>query len=580
LEVVSYGTALLFARESRLSHNEVVLDLLTHIHAPVLLLIGLAIFFGTMGARIFQWLRIPQVVGYIVIGLLVGRSGLKLLNQQTIASLQPFNFFALGVIGFMIGGELHRDVFKKYGKQFMVVLLSEGLGAFFVVGVTTALIALVATGDAKLAVALGMVLGAISSATAPAATVDVLWEYKSRGPLTTTVFAIVALDDGLALILYAVAASFAAGLVGQGGHSIWHSLAVSGYEIVGAVALGVVAGVLLNATLRWSREPDKALTFIIGTLAGILGVAIVAKVDLILAAMALGVTIGNLAPRRSRASFDIIERFAPPIYVLFFVVVGARLNVSGMPAWMAVLAVAYVIGRSAGKMGGAYLGARWSKTTDVVRKYLGLCLFSQAGVAIGLAILASIRFPAPMGDAIIIIVTTTTFLVQIIGPPSVKVAIQKAGEVGLNITEEDLIRQYRASDLMDPEAPTFKAGTPLAEILATIATTDATAYPVVDGEDKLLGMITLSDLKTLFSMEGLGGWLVAYDLMRSVPDLVTADTAAEEVMTRMKEQQLDYLVVVESLESQRCVGMVEGAAVSRRLSHEVIRRRRLAEEAA
>jgi len=556
------------------------LDLLSHIHAPVLLLIGLAVFFGTMGARIFQWLRIPQVVGYIVIGLLVGRSGLKLLNQQTISGLQPFNFFALGVIGFMIGGELHRDVFKKYGKQFLIVLLSEGLGSFFVVGVTTTLVAFIATGDARLAVALGMVLGAISSATAPAATVDVLWEYKSRGPLTTTVFAIVALDDGLALMLYAVAASLATGLVGQGSHSIWYSLAVSGYEIVGAVALGVTAGVGLNATLRWSRGPDKALTFIIGTLASILGVAIVAKVDLILAAMALGVTIGNLAPRRSRASFDIIERFSPPIYVLFFVVVGARLNLSGMPGWMAILAGMYVIGRTVGKMGGAYLGARWAKTTGSVRKYLGLCLFSQAGVAIGLAILASISFPPPMGDAIIIIVTTTTFLVQVIGPPSVKVAIEKAGEVGLNITEEDLVRQYRASDLMDPEAPTFKAGAPLAEILVTIATTDATAYPVVDDGGKLLGMITLSDLKTLFSMEGLGDWLVAYDLMRSVPDQVTADTAAEEAMTRMKEQQLDYLVVVESLESRRCVGMVESAAVSRRLSHEVIRRRRLAEEAA
>ncbi len=554
------------------------MSFLDGIHFPVLFLIGLALFVGTAGARIFQKLRIPQVVGYIVIGVIVGRSGLGLIDARTIQALQPFNFFALGVIGFMIGGELHRTVFKRYGKQFMVVLLAEGLGAFVLVMLVTTAVSWLATGQASTSVALGLVLGAISSATAPAATVDVLWEYRSRGPLTTTVFAIVALDDGLALMLYAVAASLAAGLVGSGSVHVSHALAKSGYELGGAVALGVLAGLLLNGTLRWSRDPDKALTFIVGTLAAILGLAIALEVDLILAAMALGVTITNLAPRRSRRSFEIIERFAPPIYVLFFVVVGARLNVSSMPLWMLGLALAYVVARTAGKMTGAYLGARWSGAAETVRKYLGLCLFSQAGVAIGLSILASMSFPGEMGNAIILIVTTTTFLVQIIGPPSVKVAIEKAGEVGLNVTEEHLMREYRAKDMVDAQAAKLSAGTPLKEILHTIARADIMACPVVDDKERVIGVVTLDDLKQTFVMQDLSDWLVAYDLMRPVPDRVPEDASLEEALTRMKEQGLDYLVVVDNPDDQHFRGLLSYNGVLRRLSTEVVRRRKQAGE--
>jgi len=149
-------------------------------HLPALVVVGLAVFFGTIGARLFQRLRIPQVVGYIVIGLVVGETGLKLITAETVRSLEPFNYFALGVIGFMIGGELHRDVFARYGRQFFVVLLTEGMGAFFIVGLLVGSITLLITGNAPLSIALGLVLGAISSATAPAATVNVLKDPQLR----------------------------------------------------------------------------------------------------------------------------------------------------------------------------------------------------------------------------------------------------------------------------------------------------------------------------------------------------------------------------------------------------------------
>ncbi|UCC95902.1 MAG: cation:proton antiporter, partial [Candidatus Omnitrophota bacterium] len=163
------------------------------LHLNFLFLLGLALFGGTIGGRLFQKMRIPQVVGYIAIGIVIGESGLKLIGHDIIQTLQPFNYFALGLIGFMIGGELKKEIIVKYGKQFINILLSEGLAAFLAVSFFVGIVGTFLFGDWRFSWALGLLLGAIASATAPAATTQVLREYKTRGPLTRTVLGIVAL---------------------------------------------------------------------------------------------------------------------------------------------------------------------------------------------------------------------------------------------------------------------------------------------------------------------------------------------------------------------------------------------------
>ncbi|HDY64976.1 MAG TPA: CBS domain-containing protein [Phycisphaerae bacterium] len=555
-------------------------------HLPILLIVGFALFAGGLGARLFQRLRIPQVVGYIVIGVILGRSGLKFIGEDAIFNLRLFNFFALGVIGFMIGGELRLDVLRRHGRQLITILLSEGITAFLFVSLLVFGLGWAMTGQLIPSLALGLVLGSIASSTAPAATVNVLWEYKTRGPLTTTVFAIVALDDGLALVLYGIASSVARGLIGQAQTGLAVTVGRTAYELVGAVVLGVAAAWLLNLVLRVARDHDKALTFILGTLAVVIGMAMAAKVDIILAAMALGMALVNLVPHRSRESFQIVERFAPPIYVLFFVIVGARLSVGHMHGWMWMLGGVYVIGRTGGKLLGAFLGARWAKAGQVVRRYLGLCLFSQGGVAIGLAILASDSFPPEIGNAVIMIVTATTFLVELIGPPCVKVAVDKAGEVGLNVTREDLIKSYTVADVMNRQATCFAEGDTFAKITRTLGETDAMTFPVVDAEHGLLGIITIQDLKQGLGRAHLADLLVAFDLMQPVIDTATETTPLSEAMTRMYEQNLEYLPVVAAdggtapkggvKQPPRMVGLLERRGIDRMLSSEMIRRQKTA----
>jgi len=161
-------------------------------HLNLILLLGIAVFGGTIGARVFRRLRIPQIIGYIIIGVVIGESGLRLISEQVTQLVEPLNYFALGIIGFMIGGELKLDVLRKYGKQFIAILVAEGVAAFVLVTLAVILITYAFTGNIRMSVALGIVLGAISSATDPASTIQVLWEYKTRGALTTAAIAIVA----------------------------------------------------------------------------------------------------------------------------------------------------------------------------------------------------------------------------------------------------------------------------------------------------------------------------------------------------------------------------------------------------
>jgi len=542
------------------------------IHVNLLLLLGIAIFGGTVGARLFKKMHIPQVVGYIVIGLILGESGLKLFPQEMVAELSPFNFFALGIIGFMIGGELRRDVFRKHGKRLIIILLAEGLSAFVVVGFLTGLVSYLFSGDVRQSVAMGILLGAISSATAPAATANVIWEYRAGGPLTTCVLAIVALDDGLALMLYGLATSVADSVLGQGSVQFWVRLAAPVYKIMGAVVLGILGGVVLHFVLGKIRERDSSLAFAIGAMVAIIGVALTIDVDLILATMCLGLTVANLAPGRSRRAFDVVGAFAPPIYVLFFVLVGAGLSVAEMPMWVWALAIAYVAGRTVGKMVGANLGGRWSGATQALRRYLGLCLFSQGGVAIGLAILASQHFPEQIGPIVIIVVTATTLAVELIGPPCVKLAIQNAGEAGMNITVEDLIESYTAADAMEKEPVVLKEEMTLQQVLRVFSEHDSLCYTVVDRERRLKGLVSFQQIKDTLTSGELQSLLLAHDIMEPARATTTPDAPLKETLDRMRELELEGMAVVSGEGDGKLVGFLDRGLLMRHITAEIARR--------
>ncbi len=546
----------------------------------LVLLFGLIVFFGTFGSRLFQKFHIPQVVGCVVVGILLG-DVLDVITPEKIEALRPFTMFALGVIGFMIGSELRSDVFKKYGRQFFIILFSQGIGAFLLVAVGTSAAAYFVTGRLSISIAMGLVLGAIASATAPATTVNVLWEYKTRGPLTAAVLAIVALDDALALLLYRGAATGAKALCGTAGGSVLAATLLLLGEIVGAILLGFLAGVLLYFLLKFVRADDKVLAFSISCLLLVVGISIIADMGPILPAMVLGATMANLAPRQSKGVFKLVEKFSPPIYISFFVLAGAHIQFGRIGSQIVIIMiVVFTLFRVVGKVVGCWFGARYSGAPAVVRKYLGICLLPQAGVAIGLAILAGQQFNAELGHTIIMIVMTAIFFTEILGPMLVKVGVKKAGEIGLNITEEDLIKTYTVKDVMDTAPTSIAQDLPLRQILEVFSTSDSVYYPVIDSQSRITGIITIADIKEMFANQDVAGWLLACDVAEPVLDKTTPNKPLEEAIERMRRYDLENMPVVAGAESDELVGVLDYRKTLRKISAEVLHRRRVADEMA
>jgi len=391
----------------------------------IILLLGTLFVAALAAGRLASRFGVPHVVAYIVVGLLFGESGLHIFSGQTLDAFSPVVHVALAIIGFMVGGELKHEVFKKYGSQFIGILLCEGFFAMALVAVFVWLW----TGNPAVAI----LLGALSSATAPAATVDVLWEYKARGPLTTTILAIVALDDALSLCLYGFAFAFAEMFVS--GKADFSAMILSPLRgIVSSLILGCAIGFLLDMGLKFFKQADECLLLNLGFILLGAGLAIYFDLSLIMVSMSIGVWLANSHRQRNEHSFEAIKKFAPPIYTVFFVLVGARLKVDLLPQ-MGIIGLLYLLGRTSGKWSGSYVGARLSGTPAAVQKYLGLALFSQAGVALGLALDIFQHFSQygaagrELGSIIINVIAATTFVVQIIGPPAVKIAIKRAGEI-------------------------------------------------------------------------------------------------------------------------------------------------------
>ena len=539
----------------------------------MLMLLGIAVFLGGIGGKLFQRLRIPQVVGYIVIGLVLGQTGFGIIPKQIADEMIPLSMFALALIGFMIGGELKLSELRKRGWQFMCILLSEGIATFFLVGGATAILTWIVSGDVNKSLAMGMLLGAISSATAPAATVSVLWEYKTRGPLTNTLLAIVALDDGLGLFLFGFAASIAGVLLRGGSLSVGVIIGTPVYEIFVSIALGIVSAVLLNLLLRWSSDAEKQLVFTLGTIMLSAGISDLLKMDTILVAMALGMTLVNIASHRSIDAFQLIQKFAPPIYVIFFVFVGAEFHLFGTTGFIWVIAVVYVLGRSFGKIAGAYFGARISDAPEAVKRYLGLGLFAQGGVAIGLSLMASQRFETTIGNEILIIVTATTLLVELIGPSCVKLAVTKAGEVDRGISEADLISSYTVKDVMDRNPPGFLLNDNINKIMEVISSTDTYLYyPVLNTKGEFQGVIGLEHLRPILGEQDvLYKLLVAFDLMTECNEFITPNTPLREAISRMQETRLDFLPVINRNEISKLIGFLDLRSLNKKISIELLR---------
>lgn len=546
--------------------------------ANLILMLGIILLMGALGGRLFQKLKIPQVVGYIVIGIIIGQSGLRILSKNVIVSLTPLSSVALSLIGFLIGGELKIKTIKKYGKQFVGILLFESITPFIINTIVVTFVGTLITHNFATSLALGLVLGAISSATAPAATTDVLSENRTRGPLTTTVLGIVALDDAVGLILYAIASSIAESFLGVQGQNLGIKLLLVMYDVFGSIILGALIGSLLTMMIRNAMsDPGRILVFSLGMLLLSCGMAHHLNLDNILTAMSLGFFMVNFAPAKTRPTFKLIENFTPPIYVLFFVLVGAKLNIWNVTPFVGIIALLYVISRTFGKSLGAVIGSIITKAPDTVKKYLPYCLLSQAGVAIGLSISAGSQFADTIGPTVLLIVTATTFIVQILGPICVKYGITKAGECNLAVSENDIMKNTHVSDItshgtlicsLDSHTVVNEV-TPLDDLIDAFSRHQNLNYAVRNTDGKLAGIVTLEHIKESLIVDGeLSSCLLAMDIMDKPPVSCKPDTPIPELYELYTQYDCEAVPIVDN--KGRAVGMLGKQIVDHYLHAKVV----------
>ncbi len=524
------------------------------------LILGLGVVGGVLSAMLFRRFSAPQVMGYIAAGVLLGRTGFHVVGADDIVRLSSFNMFTLGLIGFLVGSEIKFATVRQYARQFTAILLAEGVLSFGLVGCGAGLIVYFVSHSLPAAVAAGVVLGAVASATDPASTISVLWEYRSAGVLTTTLTAIVALDDALAMTLYGLGTGFAQILTG-GTVSMAAEMLRVFWEIGGAVLLGVAGGLLGTLILRRSQNQESVMTAAVGLLLLCIGVSVLERLDTILAAMSFGITLVNMTPQRSRPYVDLIRRISPPFYVMFFVLVGARLHFAAMPPWMWLLVAAYVILRSTGKIVGAWMGARAMRADTVVQQYCGMGLLAQGGVAIGLSVMAGQRLgnvratdDLLLADLLVFAITATTFVVQMIGPPLVKIAVRRAGEAGRDVTESDVMNDMQVADVLQVDVPSVRPQSTLQEVVDAYTKGRVGFVPVVDTSGRLHGIVGPEQLRGILLEQSVWAWLLAADVAAPPPEQLSGDTPLVDALN-----VLDLLGVEQLPSVNKDTGAFEGA---------------------
>jgi Kef-type K+ transport system membrane component KefB len=377
-----------------------------------------------------KFARIPEVSGYIVAGIILGPSVLGWVSQQNLTALQILSEVALGLILFSVGTVFEVSRFRRVGRQVLLLTLIESVLAAVVVSVGM----LVLGQSWKTA----LLLGAIAVATAPASTLMVVRENDSAGPLTDTLLAIIALNNIYCIIAYSLvgaAIDLAAGLGGPTDlfQALYFSLYPLVWQLIGSVALGFLVGMLLAAWASKVTETGETLILLGGAILLCVGLARVLDLSPLIASMAVGATLVNFT-NHSSPLFDTLARADPPFYAIFFVLAGADLDL-GLVGSLGLAGVVYLIGRAGGKLLGARLGAEWLGMAPVVRRFLGLALMAQAGLAVGLVITTQRRF-ADLAPAVTTIVLASVVIYEIVGPISTRFALVRAGETRLPQREE------------------------------------------------------------------------------------------------------------------------------------------------
>lgn len=374
--------------------------------------VGILLMGSYFMGRLAEKAHLPAITGFILAGLILGSSGIGLVHNELDETLAYITEIALALIALVIGSEFSLKKLRSIGRSVLVITLFQLFGAFFLVTSGLAL--------AGMRLEFAAILGAIASATAPAATVAIIRQLKARGPFVDHLYGIVALDDAGCVLLFATVTALASNSLGASAsliHSVLHSL----LEILGSLVLGGIAGWLLHVLTRKKRRVNEMMIISLAMILVLSAVSNTFKLSALLSSMAAGAVMANLS-RKTHRVVSTLDSVSPPLYAAFFAIAGTELNLGVLTSPPVLLfGGIFVLARAAGKVLGVRIGATVAKSDPLVRKYIGFGMLPQAGVAIGLVLfLDTIPFFAvnhEITSNIINIVLFSVLINELAGPP-------------------------------------------------------------------------------------------------------------------------------------------------------------------
>lgn len=382
--------------------------------------IALVLVFGLIGGRVARRFNLPNVTGYLIGGLFLGPSFLKIITEVDVPVINFVNELALSAIAFNIGGEFLIKTIKKLGKEVFIITVAEVMGVVLLVFSVMFFLM-------KQEFVFSIIVAAMSAATAPAGTMMVIRQYRAKGKMTDTILPVAALDDALGIMVFGLALSLAKVALGQVTGSTLQLVMAPFIEITLSLLLGLVLGLILTKITEKVNSQEELTSILIFFVLISSGLAMATGLSSLLSSMMMGAVFVNLGHKPARV-FNNINTFIPPFNILFFAFAGSSLDLSIL-GQIGILGLAYVFARMFGKVWGASLGAMVAKSDPVIVKHLGWALLPQGGISIGLSMVVRAQLPE-FSDGIVTLILFSVLVFEIAGPILAKVAITNAGELG------------------------------------------------------------------------------------------------------------------------------------------------------
>ena len=397
------------------------------INNPIL---SLAIIFilSFFASRLTKKIKVPTITAYVVLGILLSPSLFNLISKEFLATSDFFSHIVLGMIAFSLGESFSLSTLRRVGRAVTGISICASLFPWL-------LVTFAAWMFFEQPFYIALVFGAIAAATAPAAVVMVTQEYRSKGDFTDTLLGIVAIDDAWALIIFGLSLSVAKTFIIGNGSSIgvFKDLLKASMEIGGSFVLGGIVAFVFNKLSGFINTMKERLIYTFGFLALAIGLAIAFNFSILLSCMFFGALLAN-TNKKSFQFFNSLREIDAPLYLIFFVLAGANLKISVLGT-SAALSVGYIAFRTLGKVVGAFVGAKIVDASLSIKRYMGIALIPQAGVALACALIAKHTIGGIWGDKILTITIASTVVFELVGPWATKYSLVKAGEAREEIKE-------------------------------------------------------------------------------------------------------------------------------------------------